>query len=224
MMQEVVQQVKATIQEFIDGVHTAIPGVIAAFDPAKCEASVNLTGQYNKPDGTKLPYPAAAHVPVVFPQVSNQEITIAFPIKPGDGCLVVIAEQALEAWRAGGESNLDLKHDLTNAIVIPGLFRTPNTVMQEAVSEDAIMLVNQETKVTIKSEEVRVQTQKVDVKAESEIHIETPTIEIQTEKIHITGEVEIDKELTVKGIKFTPHVHKDVSKGGDKSGPPEGGE
>lgn len=209
MMQEVVQQVKATIQEFIDGVHTAIPGVIAAFDPAKCEASVNLTGQYNKPDGTKLPYPAAAHVPVVFPQVSNQEITIAFPIKPGDGCLVIIAEQALEAWRAGGESNLDLKHDLTNAIVIPGLFRTPNAVMQEAVSEDAIMLVNQGTKVKIKGQE---------------IHIETPKIEIQTEKIHITGEVEIDKELTVKGIKFTPHVHKEVARGGDKSGPPEGGE
>ena len=209
MMQEVVQQVKATIQEFIDGVHTAIPGVIAAFDPAKCEASVNLTGQYNKPDGTKLPYPAAAHVPVVFPQVSNQEITIAFPIKPRDGCLVIIAEQALEAWRAGGESNLDLKHDLTNAIVIPGLFRTPNAVMQEAVSEDAIMLVNQGTKVKIKGQE---------------IHIETPKIEIQTEKIHITGEVEIDKELTVKGIKFTPHVHKEVAKGGDKSGPPEGGE
>jgi len=209
MMQEVVQQVKATIQEFIDGVQAAIPGVIAAFDPAKCEASVNLTGQYNKPDGTKLPYPAAAHVPVVFPQVSNQEITIAFPIKPGDGCLVIIAEQALEAWRAGGESNLDLKHDLTNAIVIPGLFRTPNAVMQEAVSEDAIMLVNQGTKVKIKGQE---------------IHIETPKIEIQTEKIHITGEVEIDKELTVKGIKFTPHVHKEVAKGGDKSGPPEGGE
>lgn len=209
MMQEVVQQVKATIQEFIDGVHTAIPGVIAAFDPAKCEASVNLTGQYNKPDGTKLPYPAAAHVPVVFPQVSNQEITIAFPIKPGDGCLVVIAEQALEAWRAGGESNLDLKHDLTNAIVIPGLFRTPNTAMQEAVMEDAIMFVNQGTKVKIKGQE---------------IHIETPKIEIQTDKIHITGKVEIDKELTVKGIPFTPHVHKDVSKGGDKSGPPEGSE
>ena len=209
MMQEFVQQVKSTIQEFIDGVHTAIPGVITAFDPAKCEASVNLTGQYNKPDGTKLPYPAAAHVPVVFPQVSNQEITIAFPIKPRDGCLVIIAEQALEAWRAGGESNLDLKHDLTNAIVIPGLFRTPNAVMQEAVSEDAIMLVNQGTKVKIKGQE---------------IHIETPKIEIQTEKIHITGEVEIDKELTVKGIKFTPHVHKEVAKGGDKSGPPEGGE
>lgn len=209
MMQEFVQQVKSTIQEFIDGVHTAIPGVITAFDPAKCEASVNLTGQYNKPDGTKLPYPAAAHVPVVFPQVSNQEITIAFPIKPGDGCLVIIAEQALEAWRAGGESNLDLKHDLTNAIVIPGLFRTPNAVMQEAVSEDAIMLVNQGTKVKIKGQE---------------IHIETPKIEIQTEKIHITGEVEIDKELTVKGIKFTPHVHKEVARSGDKSGPPEGGE
>ena len=77
------------------------------------------------------------------------------------------------------------------------------------ISEDAIMLVNQGTKVKIKGQE---------------IHIETPKIEIQTEKIHITGEVEIDKELTVKGIKFTPHVHKEVAKGGDKSGPPEGSE
>ena len=122
MMQELVQQIKGTVQEFIDGVHTAIPGTITAFDPTKCEAGVSFLGQYNKPDGTKIPYPAAAHVPVVFPQVSGQQITIAFPVKPGDGCLVVVAEQALEAWRAGGESNLDLKHDLTNAIAIPGLF------------------------------------------------------------------------------------------------------
>ena len=77
MMQEFVQQIKGTIQEFTDGVHTAIPGTITAFDPAKCEAGVNLLGQYNKPDGTKIPYPAAANVPVVFPQVSNQQITIA---------------------------------------------------------------------------------------------------------------------------------------------------
>lgn len=208
MMQELVQQIKGTVQEFIDGVHTAIPGTITVFDPAKCEAGVNLLGQYNKPDGTKLPYPAAAHVPVVFPQVSGQQITIAFPVKPGDGCLVVVAEQALEAWRASGESNLDLKHDLTNAIAIPGLFRTPNSTMQEAVSEDAIMLVNQGTKVKIKS---------------GEIDIETPKIEIQTEKIHITGEVVIDQELTVKKIPFTPHVHKEVSKGADLSGPPKEG-
>ena len=47
MMQEFVQQIKGTIQEFTDGVHTAIPGTITAFDPAKCEAGVNLLGQYN---------------------------------------------------------------------------------------------------------------------------------------------------------------------------------
>lgn len=215
MMQEFVQQVKNTIQEFTDGVHTAVPGTVTAFDPAKCEATVALTGQYNKPDGTKIPYPAAAHVPVVFPQVSNQQITIAFPVKPGDGVLVVIAEQALEAWRAGGESNLDLKHDLTNAIALPGMFRTPNAAMQKAVSEDAIMLVNQQTEVRIKSETVQIDTRQLEVKSD--------TVEIDAQKVHITGEVIIDKELAVKGIQFTPHVHKDVTAGGDKSGPPEGG-
>lgn len=216
MMQEFVQQIKDTVQEFTDGVHTAVPGTVTAFDPARCEASVTLIGQYSKPDGSKIPYPAAAHVPVVFPQVSNRQITIAFPVKPGDGVLVVIAEQALEAWRAGGESNLDLKHDLTNAIAIPGLFRTPNAAMQKAVSEDAIMLVNQQTEVRIKSGKVEIETRQVEVKAD--------TVEIDAQKVHVTGEVVIDRELTVKGIKFTPHVHKDVTAGGDKSGPPEGGE
>lgn len=215
MMQDFVQQVKNAMQEFADEVHTAVPGTVTAFDPAKCEATVTLIGQYNKPDSTKLPYPTAAHVPVVFPQVSNQQITIAFPIKPGDGVLVVIAEQALEAWRAGGESNLDLKHDLTNAIAVPGLFRTPNAAMQKAVSEDAIMLVNQQTEVRIKSGKVEIETQQVDVKAN--------TVEIDAQKVHVTGEVIIDEELTVKGIKFTPHVHEGVTAGGDKSGPPVGG-
>lgn len=215
MMQEFVQQMKNSIQEFTDGIHTALPGTITAFDPARCEASVALSGQYNKPDGTKLPYPAAAHVPVVFPQASNQQITIAFPVKPGDGCLVVFAEQALEAWRAGGESNLDLKHDLTNAIAIPGLFRTPNAAMQEASSEDAIMLVNQGTKVKIKGSRIEVETQQAEIKANA--------VEIDARRVHFTGEAVIDKELTVKGIPFTPHIHKDVSAGSDKSGPPEGG-
>lgn len=215
MIQEVVQQVKAAIQEFTDGVHTAIPGTIITFDAGKCEASVQLIGKYNKPDGSKLDYPPAAHVPVVFPQVSNQQITIAFPVKPGDGCLVVIAEQALEAWRAGGESNLDLKHDLTNAIAVPGLFRTPNAAMGKAVSEDAIILSNQQTEIRVKNGKVEIETQQMQIKAD--------TVEIDTQKVHITGEVVVGKELTVNGIQFTPHIHSGVSAGGDKSGPPERG-
>lgn len=156
MVQDFTQELENTIQQFVDGVHTALPGVIISFDPGTCSATVELKGMFMKPDGKSLAYPPAANVPVVFPQASGQKVTIAFPIKAGDGCLVVMAEQSLEAWKAGGESNLDLKHDLSNAIAIPGLFRTPNAAMQEAVAQDAIVIANQQTKISIKSDKVEI--------------------------------------------------------------------
>lgn len=156
MIQDFIQEFENTIQQFVDGVHTALPGVITAFDPAACTATVELKGIFKKPDGKSLAYPPAANVPVVFPQASGQKVCIAFPIKAGDGCLVVMAEQSLEAWKAGGESNLDLKHDLSNAIAIPGLFRTPNAAMQEAVSRNAIVIANEQTKVFVKRDKIEI--------------------------------------------------------------------
>ena len=78
MMQEFVQQVKETISESLDGVHTCIPGEIVSFDAGNCTAVVKPIGKIKRPDGQKIDYPQIAKVPVHFQQSSTQESCICF--------------------------------------------------------------------------------------------------------------------------------------------------
>ena len=54
MIQKFVQQIKNTVQESLDGVHTCIPGEIVSFDAAKCTAIVKPKGKFKRPDGQKV--------------------------------------------------------------------------------------------------------------------------------------------------------------------------
>ncbi len=149
MMQEFVQRVIEIAREQADGVHTAFPGKIIAFDPAKCLATVQPILKYKKPSGDRLDYPQIYGVPVVFPQGSGQKATIAFPVKAGDYCLCVVSEQALDLWMYGQDTETDLRHDLSNAVCIPGLFTRPNAVMKDACTSNAIILDVDGTRVKV---------------------------------------------------------------------------
>lgn len=140
MLQEFVQRVIELADEAVNGVHTAFPGIIVAFDTDTCLATIQPLIKYRKPDGKNINYPLLYGVPVVFPQGFGQSATIAFPVFAGDYCLCVASEQSLDLWMYGYETETDLRHDLSNAICIPGLFSKPNAVMKEACSDNAIIL------------------------------------------------------------------------------------
>ena len=53
MIQKFVQQIKNTVQESLDGIHTCIPGEIVSFDAAKCTAIVKPKGKFKRPDGAE---------------------------------------------------------------------------------------------------------------------------------------------------------------------------
>ena len=89
------------------------------FDAAKGLASVQPKAKFKKPNGETLDFPVITGVPVVFPQSAN--VSIAWPIKPGDGCLIVFCESALDFWMYGKETDTALSFDLSNAIAITGL-------------------------------------------------------------------------------------------------------
>lgn len=86
----------------------------------------------------------------------NQQATIAFPVKAGDGCLIIVAEQSIDYWLYGQETDTDLDFDLTNSICIPGLFAKANPVMAEACNGNAVVVDVKGTKVTVKSGAVQV--------------------------------------------------------------------
>lgn len=152
MIQEFVQEVTNTVRENLKGVHTAFPGKIVSFDPGTGLATVLPTMKYKKPDGKYIAYPQITGVPVVFPQSMGQQATVAYPIKPEDGCLVIVAEQSIDFWMYGQETETDLAFDPSNSICIVGMFVPANSVMQDACDQNAIIADVSGTRITVKSD------------------------------------------------------------------------
>ena len=124
MMQEFVQQIEDVVREASYDIHTALPGTIAEFDPASGMASVKPEGVMTMKNGEKLSYPTIVKVPVIFPQAGGQNVMIAYPVKPGDGCLILVCENDLKPWMSHGkETDSNMKFDLTNAVCIPEIGR-----------------------------------------------------------------------------------------------------
>ncbi len=156
MLQEFVQQIKDTIEEALEEVHTALPAKIVSVDTSTGMATVLPTMKKVMPDGTKLKYPKISGVPILMPQGAGQTVSIAFPVKSGDNCLLIISEQSLEYWLYGRETDTSLFFDLTNAICIPGLFQSPPDSFADACSSKAVILDSGDTRVTVKSSGVTV--------------------------------------------------------------------
>ncbi len=156
MLQEFVQAISDLVDKKLNNLHTAIPGKIVSFDTSTGLATVLPVMKFKKPDGSTIDFPQITGVPVIFPQAAGQQITIAYPIKANDGCLIIIAEQSIDYWLYGQETDTDLKFDLTNAFCIPGLFSTANKVVAEACNNNSVIVDTKGTRVTIKKGEVHI--------------------------------------------------------------------
>lgn len=75
-------------------VNTSIPGVIV--DYAGGLASVQPTGKKRYADGDALDFPVIPNARVVWPAFAGGTAGVKGPVKPGDKCLLVIAQQAID--------------------------------------------------------------------------------------------------------------------------------
>jgi hypothetical protein len=151
-MQEFVAQVNETAKKAVEDIHTAIPATIVSYDPSTNMATVQPKAKFKKPNGETMDYPTVSGVPVAFPQSGS--VTIAYPVKADDNCLLVFAETALDYWLYGQETDTDLRFDLSSAMAIPNLSPKGSSVMSEACSEDAVVVQNGGTKLKVKADGV----------------------------------------------------------------------
>lgn len=152
MLQEFVDQINRTARKATEGMHTSLPGRIEKFDAGTGRATVKPEAKFKKPNGETMDFPAISGVPVMFPQSAN--VAIAWPIKEGDGCLLVFAESALDYWMYGKETDTALKFDLSNAIAITGLSNKGHAVMQKACAENAVVVRVGSTMLTLRPDGV----------------------------------------------------------------------
>ena len=118
----------------LENLHVAIPGRVESYDSTKQRATVQpaIKRAHIDEAGNRVveALPPIPDVPVVFPGGGGYRLT--FPIQRGDGVLLVFSEASMDKWLAKGgvvDPVDDRRHDLTDAIAVPGLrsFATPLT-------------------------------------------------------------------------------------------------
>jgi len=101
--------------------NTCMPGTIKSYNPTKNLATITPAFKREYTDGTIVPIPDLSDVPIIFPRANAAAIT--FPLKKGDGVILIFAQRSLEQWKSfGGQVDplVSRMHDLSDAVAIPG--------------------------------------------------------------------------------------------------------
>lgn len=95
--------IRGWIELYLQDLHTAMPGVVEAYDPGTQRATVRPTVRHAvlQPDGSTVyeDLPPLPEVPVLFPRTAGW--FLALPVNAGDTVLLVFNEAATGAWEAG---------------------------------------------------------------------------------------------------------------------------
>ena len=186
MLQEFAEQVEKAAKACVRDIHTAIPGKILSFDSERCTASVQPSGKYVTADGAALDYPVIPDAPVLFPCSTSSGIGIAFPVKSGDSCLIVVSEVELDEWRTGAESEAHLRFDLTSAVTIPGLMSTGNAPIRKAVRENAVVLNAKNMEIVVSEGRASIRTDGVEMT-------------VSGDGVSVTGNLAVSGNITATG-------------------------
>lgn len=147
--------IKGWIQNGIGEIHTALPGKVVSYNAGANKAQVQPVGAYKVKDGRNLTFPIIHDVPVVFPMGMGGNAGITFPVVAGDGCLIVFSESQMDDFLNAGHDSEDLrKHDIRDAICIPGLYAPQ--VSASGASQSSVNIFCGDTRITVASGSVTI--------------------------------------------------------------------
>jgi hypothetical protein len=110
------EEMAAMRKEILSSLHSALPGRVEDFDSAACTATIRI--MLKSRSGVSMPL--LRDVPVFLPTLNDEQ---AFDIVPGDFCLVIFADNAIDAWLQTGEESIPVSgrcHDLSDAFAFVG--------------------------------------------------------------------------------------------------------
>lgn len=111
------------VKDGVDKINTCMVGTFVSYDASKNRAVVIPSAKKKFPDGRTLDYPHIYDVPVVFPSSAGGSMGVTFPIKRGDGCLLVFSQENIQAFLGAESPEYDnARYQLNDCIAIPGLY------------------------------------------------------------------------------------------------------
>lgn len=186
MMQELVQEIENTVMDVMKGIHTAMPGTISSFDPGSGKATVKPGGKFTTSGGRRMAYPAISDVPVAFPVCQSAGVGVAYPVKAGDSCIIIISEVELDEWRSGAESEGSLQFDLSSAMAVPGLMVGGGEMIQKACAQDAVVIAGGTAEVLVSEENITATVGDTELK-------------LTEAEVAIRGDLKVDGDISYTG-------------------------
>ncbi len=141
---ELVEVLRAAVEQGLLDLHTAMPGKIEQYNAEQQKANVKplLQRTVINNDGTEFTeaLPIIPDVPVIFPRAGG--FFLSFPVAPGDFVLLVFCERSIDSYTAGtgGDTDpIDLRHhDLSDAVAFVG-FAPFSQAIGQAHSENMVL-------------------------------------------------------------------------------------
>lgn len=205
MLQEFTAEIEQTAKAVVNEIHTALPGEIVSYNAGAGTATVKPIGKYVTSDGKELNYPTITEAPVCFPFCQNAGVGIAFPVKKGDSCIIIISEVELDSWRSGADSEGSLRFDLTSAMVIPGLLEGGNEASEKAAKENSVIVTAGDVTLSVSGDGCKVDTG-------------STVMNITDDGVSIKGNLTVTGDVKAGSVSLKNHTHTD-SVGGDTQKP-----
>lgn len=181
MLQEFVKQIREEIDSRTADIHTSIPAKIISYDQSTSHVTVKPYGVVVS--GKKsVEYPMISGVPVIMPMSAVNSCGIATPVTPGDDCLLIISEQDISCWLDGSVQNIELTHDLSNAVAICGLSNKVNSFANQSTQNGIVKIYNGSTTIDVSKDCVVIK------QGSSEVCVSNGTVTVKG-NLSVTGNI-----------------------------------
>lgn len=192
---ELLAGILALQDNWFSTLYVACPGIIQSFNPSEktCVVQPTTRAQVMAPDATTrwVELPLLVDCPVQFP--GGGGVTLTFPLKLGDECLVIFADRCIDAWWQNGglQNQAELRlHDLSDGFVIPGVSSKPKVQTSISTTEAQLRTDDGTRKVRLNP-----------TSGELELLVPGASVKLTDNRVDLTG------TLYINGKPYLSHEH-----------------
>ena len=217
------QEFELQFRRLILGIHTNIPGIIVSFNGKFATVQPAIKMQVTI-DGvaTFIKLPTIDNVPVMLQYAQKAGLVQTLPILPGDECLLVISQRAIDNFVTFGgiqppiltENQATTKgrhHDLTDAICIPGLMTAAHLIPDYNLTAIEIRNLAGTTVLSVGQEEISATVGEAFFSLSSEgfsVTIGETNFSVSASGISTTGNINATGNVIIDGLMFANVVEQ----------------
>ena len=215
------------LKSFGRNLHVSLPCIVQSFNATKqtitAKPALTEIGYVSGLKTTQWKNLTLVDIPIMPPRGGG--FTLTLPIKPGDECLVVFADVAIDSWyQSGGQANQieERRHSLSDGFAILGpwnqqrVLSNYSTTSAQLRSDDGTVVVDIAAhQITVTAPTVQVSATTATVNASGTATVQAPTVNVAgSTAVSITG-----GHCAIDGKTFLTHTHTGIQTGGSLSGP-----